>query len=228
MQQMSRGQGRTVLFVSHNIAAVASLCSSALMLRGGRLVEHGPVGGVIARYAADARPAGEGFSAGGRRGTPSGCRIVDAWLVIEGRQGSRIDWDSPFEIVIEVVAERDITVSTEYLIRDNNGAPILFSPTGLQQGITLRLGAGRHRITAACPPLRLATGGYAIDLMLVESGVRTFDYCESALQFDVTEYHNRPHGWRYTQGHGQGYMPFEVQIRSVPLPSIEGVSCATG
>jgi lipopolysaccharide transport system ATP-binding protein len=226
MQQLSRGQGRTVLFVSHNIAAVAALCTSGIFLRRGRLVQRGPVAEVITAYAADGRPAGEGFSTAGRRAAPTGCRVVDAWLAVDGQQGSRLDWDSPFEIVMDVVAERDIDVSTEYLIRDNNGAPILFSPTGLQQGITVTLPAGRHRITAACPALRLATGSYSIDLMLVESGVRSFDHCESALQFDITEYRSRPHGWRYTQAHGQGFMPFEVQVKVEEVPAADGVSCA--
>jgi lipopolysaccharide transport system ATP-binding protein len=219
------GGGRTVLFVSHNIGAVSSLCSSAFLLRGGTLVESGPVSGVVAAYAAIARPTGEGFHADGRRGRPSECRIDDAWLVIDGQRRGQMDWNSTFDIVVEVMAERDIALSTEYLIRDNNGLPILFSPTGLQQNITLQLGSGRHRITAACPALGLATGSYTIDLMLVESGVRAFDYCESALQFEVTEFHNRPYRWGFAQTQGQGFMPFAVQV-TVETVSAQGGSCA--
>jgi len=204
--------GRTVLFVSHNIGAVSSLCTSAFLLRGGTLVESGPVSRVIAAYAAQSRPAGGGFRVDGRRGQPSDCRIVDAWLLIDGQRVGRMNWDSPFDIVMDVVAERDIAISTEYLIRDNNGLPILFSPTGLQQNITLQLGSGRHRVTAACPALGLATGSYAIDLMLVESGVRSFDYCESALRFEVTEFQSRPHRWGFAQTQGQGFVPFTVRV----------------
>lgn len=218
------GRGRTVLFVSHNIGAVSSLCSTAFLLRGGRIVESGPVTGVIAAYAAQSRPTSEGFHADGRRGQPTDCRIVDAWLVINGQRAGRVDWDSPFEIVVDVVAERDIAISTEYLIRDNNGLPILFSPTGLQQNVTLRLGSGRHRVTAACPALGLATGSYTIDLMLVESSVRCFDYCESALRFEVTELHSRPNRWGFSQTQGQGFAPFTVRV-SVETVSAEGGPC---
>jgi lipopolysaccharide transport system ATP-binding protein len=41
MQDVSRG-GRTVLFVSHNMAAVRSLCSAAVLLDRGRVSEYGP------------------------------------------------------------------------------------------------------------------------------------------------------------------------------------------
>jgi lipopolysaccharide transport system ATP-binding protein len=44
------GQGRTVLFVSHNMAAVNRLCSRALLLHDGRLVQEGPTSEVTAAY----------------------------------------------------------------------------------------------------------------------------------------------------------------------------------
>lgn len=51
MEQVSR-EGRTVLFVSHNMAAVRSLCSRAIHLDGGILVEDGPVDEVVNGYLA--------------------------------------------------------------------------------------------------------------------------------------------------------------------------------
>jgi lipopolysaccharide transport system ATP-binding protein len=44
--------GRTVLFVSHNMATVSALCSRAVMLRDGRLVASGPVEEVVQGYLA--------------------------------------------------------------------------------------------------------------------------------------------------------------------------------
>jgi lipopolysaccharide transport system ATP-binding protein len=42
--------GRTVLFVSHNMPAVQSLCQTAILLREGRVVERGTSMEVVARY----------------------------------------------------------------------------------------------------------------------------------------------------------------------------------
>ena len=44
------GEGRTVLFVSHNLASVRTLCDRAIMLSGGQLVGEGSVESVIGRY----------------------------------------------------------------------------------------------------------------------------------------------------------------------------------
>jgi lipopolysaccharide transport system ATP-binding protein len=43
--------GRTVLFVSHNMAAIQALCGRAILLRAGRLVLDGSVAEVLAEYA---------------------------------------------------------------------------------------------------------------------------------------------------------------------------------
>ena len=45
------GHGRTVLFVSHNLSAIRSLCQHAVCLHLGRLVASGPVEKVLADYA---------------------------------------------------------------------------------------------------------------------------------------------------------------------------------
>lgn len=44
------GGGRTVLFVSHNMFAVRSLCDRGILLENGTMVESGPVGDVIDAY----------------------------------------------------------------------------------------------------------------------------------------------------------------------------------
>ena len=59
MQNVVR-QGRTVLFVSHNMAAVKSLCDRAILLDRGRVVADGPVDPVVNQYLELAvRPSSE-------------------------------------------------------------------------------------------------------------------------------------------------------------------------
>ena len=50
MSAMSKGQGRTVLFVSHNLPAVKRLCQSAIYLRDGQLHFTGTVNDAAALY----------------------------------------------------------------------------------------------------------------------------------------------------------------------------------
>ncbi|PKG51721.1 ABC transporter ATP-binding protein [Olleya sp. 1-3] len=50
MQDISRGEGRTVLFVSHNMAAVKSLCTRALVLKNGKTEFEGGVEEAVEFY----------------------------------------------------------------------------------------------------------------------------------------------------------------------------------
>lgn len=50
MNDVSKGQGRTVLFVSHNMAAVKSLCSKAIVLENGLITKNDYVENAVAYY----------------------------------------------------------------------------------------------------------------------------------------------------------------------------------
>src|SRR4051812_43768777 len=50
MDEVSRREGRTVLFVSHNLAAVAQLANRAVLLDNGRVAFDGPVSAAVSAY----------------------------------------------------------------------------------------------------------------------------------------------------------------------------------
>jgi lipopolysaccharide transport system ATP-binding protein len=50
MKEVSKGNGRTVLFVSHNMASISTLCTRAIMMENGTLFSDGKVSDVIDRY----------------------------------------------------------------------------------------------------------------------------------------------------------------------------------
>ena len=70
MGEVARG-GRTVIFVSHNMAAVTSLCTRGLYLERGQVKAAGPVQEIADTYLNDALPQGgkSSFRGGGQRGS---------------------------------------------------------------------------------------------------------------------------------------------------------------
>lgn len=50
MQDISKGEGRTVLFVSHNMAAVQKLCTKCILLQNGRFIMQGKTEEIIQYY----------------------------------------------------------------------------------------------------------------------------------------------------------------------------------
>lgn len=53
MQDVSKGEGRTVLFVSHNMAAVRSLCTRGVMLKNGTIDYIGSIPNTLDHYLKD-------------------------------------------------------------------------------------------------------------------------------------------------------------------------------
>lgn len=53
MQDVSKGEGRTVLFVSHNMASMQQLCSKGILLNNGKVDYSGNIGNTIAYYLKD-------------------------------------------------------------------------------------------------------------------------------------------------------------------------------
>jgi lipopolysaccharide transport system ATP-binding protein len=53
MQEVSTQYGRTVLFVSHNMSVVSSLCSKGLLIKDGEVKWDGSITGAIEKYADD-------------------------------------------------------------------------------------------------------------------------------------------------------------------------------
>ena len=50
MQDISRGQGRTVLFVSHNMGAINQLCNRGILLKSGQIIDDGTTAQIVKSY----------------------------------------------------------------------------------------------------------------------------------------------------------------------------------
>ena len=83
------GEGRTVLFVSHRMDTVESLCSRCILLQDGRITQDGPTRTVIDDYFSSLQ-TDDGTSLRDRRDRKGRgrFRFVDTW--VEDEQGNRV------------------------------------------------------------------------------------------------------------------------------------------
>ena len=119
------GQGRTVLFVSHNMQAVRQLCSRALWLQSGLIVADGPTAEVTERYLREA-PRVESLSdiASVIRQLPPdpAFRLNDIALAQDGRDVERALSGQPLEVIIRYeVLERTTGMRVFFDLCDTEG-----------------------------------------------------------------------------------------------------------
>jgi lipopolysaccharide transport system ATP-binding protein len=121
MKEIIRG-GAAVLFVSHNLNAVAGLCSRALLLDHGRVVQQGPTQDVLHTYLTETR-------------IETDTAAKDAYIssfVIRGEHGPQVSYQAgeAVWIDVEVKANRPCRrLSLTIFLKDENGYGIFDTST---------------------------------------------------------------------------------------------------
>ena len=103
MESVGR-EGRTVLFVSHNMSAVRTLCDRALLLRGGSLVAAGSASEVVSRYLGEAGTAVLSREWPDERAAPRNASAILSRITLRGVDGealSQVHTDTAFDVDID-------------------------------------------------------------------------------------------------------------------------------
>ncbi len=172
-------EGRTILFVSHNLGAVRALCTRGILLEGGRVVVQGEVGAVIARYNSEG-DAGElpVYVAQQEPDTPHVKRIE----ITQGKQVSgEFRMDQPIQIKASFDARGRRGIVFTVLLRNKEGAYIQHSSDEFAKDPEM-LPPGERICTI--PPYALAESEYFLTVAL---GIREISTIEQKLQ-DVIKF----------------------------------------
>lgn len=193
--------GRTIFFVSHNMAAIRALCSSAILMKSGRLDSIGSVETTAAHYLQDAQQAC-------KRGTsPNRFGLSLAFIRLVHRE-TGVDCDvalfnDSYELVIEVNACKPIPdAGIVARIYDDSG--ILISTLGVvEEGLRVNTLHGTSRVRFHIPHLQLLPRQYAVSVY-VHRLHETTRYLEvqEALRFEVQSANVKGASSAYQSKHG--------------------------
>lgn len=180
-------EGRTVLFVSHNMAAVLDLCQTAYWLDKGLIREHGQTATVIESYLRDAR-SGEAATAlamhAGRR--PGSVPIMrNVRLLRDNQPSDSFECYGNFELEVECVVPKDTLpqLSLGFMIKDSMGFN-LFATNMSQHKLVVPNSGEHYAFRATIAQLPLAPGMYGVSLY-VGNGSFDIDTIENAISFHV-------------------------------------------
>ena len=182
--------GRTVLLVSHNMAAVTNLCDRTLVLAGGRLVFDGPTGQAVEVYASQhtAGPRVDGQELSAFR--PSWAkRLITGGRLLDDQGGPRTCFPIGSNIQIEI----DFQCPPGRVLHvPIMGVVLHHSTRGVVGGVNTRMqasepprgsyAAGTLSCTLKRPPL--LQGTYAVDLWLGD-GPENLDCLEGYLRLEL-------------------------------------------
>ena len=187
MEDVSKNDGRTILFVSHNMAAVAALCKRTIILQNGCLIEYSSTQECITKYLNNVKKQAKNKNLANveRINNSTGeARIVDFSIHNIDSDSVVIDSSKPCkaELTFEVFHD-NITVSGEFTITDGlQGLGLLHSY--LRNGLAPVFKKGVHKLICYTEPLSLYSGSYYITLGLSRPGI-PIDYIENAITIDI-------------------------------------------
>ena len=189
MQDVAQGEGRTVLFVSHNMRAVRNLCKSSIVLETGTIACIGDVSRGIDYYMQSASSAKPDTSIADapRSGRCSGkIRFLDIKFLNEDEGEEDPHCGKKMIIRIHYQANEDCPHCRFGVgICDLYGSRLFSLPTDLTMS-AFPVRKGLHYIDLIVPKLTLSPGQYLLALHSSVDGM-TADYIEYAKKLNVID-----------------------------------------
>ncbi|HEU5459984.1 MAG TPA: ABC transporter ATP-binding protein [Pyrinomonadaceae bacterium] len=185
--------GRSVLFVSHNLAAINSLCSRCLLMDQGALVLSGSPGEVTSEYQARVHEkAQNGGSLDEVERYGSGKARFTAVKIQSCGTPNYVETGGDLEIELEISSRANIEdANVAAIIYDVSGVRLLDVNTALK-GTFLSLQRGEQaRVKFRLRDLLLKPGTYMLGVWLGRGGIEEIDSVKQAASFSVEAPHTQ-------------------------------------
>lgn len=186
-------QGRTVLFVSHNMAAISQLCGKALWIDKGKLRLSGAPAHVIASYLSSGRTGhsiwiNEDLTSGNNGDKEVLIRSAKL-LSSEAKLANVFEFDKSFNLEIESEVVHPIkNMCIVCLIRDSRGdVPWTSQDTDTTSWAGKSRTKGRYRSICQVPPGLLRPGRYFVSVGAYVPRMELIIYHENILAFDISQ-----------------------------------------
>jgi ABC-type polysaccharide/polyol phosphate transport system ATPase subunit len=200
--------GRTVLFVSHNAAAIRALCTKAMLLQNGTIASAGPVLDTLNLY--NAREETNNYL---RASKPAG-----PYCFLEITLPSSHIAEPSIRLFTRIWSQSVGNIIINVRIKDRLGAAVAvasiggFNPTEL-----VRVTAGEHAYRIAIPLQGLAAGEYRLSFDLETPFGIFHEHLEDCISFGYSPLTHTPEQRTLQQSWNVGYFSLPAVVERVRL-----------
>lgn len=180
MKEVSE-QGRTVLFVSHNMEAIKNLCLKALILEKGQLTKSGPASKITEFYLGELENSTlKGIIKAG----DEDAKIIDSRITNTNYQTvNKININEPFGIEMEYEILSDLKgLVPNILISTINGTEVLHNIY-----VSSSTSKGKHKVICWIPPNFLNNKKYKVLIAIASFTPSTVGHAIQEIIFEVIE-----------------------------------------
>jgi len=188
MKEASR-KGRTVLIVSHNAEAIASICDRGILVDRGRIRANGPVSEVMAVYLKDALVSSDGhFDLTNHPARCVGMNPVIKSVVLRNNEDlATASFYSKQPLVVELVIDTALPIRKARVaiaIEDKSGRRLFTIANFLSDSWSGDI-IGQTKVQCRVPSLRLGTGRFLVSVSIATKQHGLIDSVDTCGWFDV-------------------------------------------
>jgi lipopolysaccharide transport system ATP-binding protein len=202
------GQGRTVLFVSHNMGAVNSLCNKGILLNKGNLIFAGEMNKVIAQYSNLQKKTENNLSQITKRDGLGEIILSNIEIIAENnliKSGEKIIFKLHYHAnKFDVSAQYNFVIG----VWNHMGAPMfMLTNEYLNKKISIHKEIGT--VSFVINQLSLNAGNYSMNFLVSKNGIN-MDFIENAYEFTVEDGNYFNSMKFYPEGYEGVYQKFEI------------------
>ncbi len=205
MEDVSKNEGRTVLFVSHNMAAIQVLTNVGMFLKDGRLEYYGDIDHTIKAYS-ETFSASRSNTTQKYKGTGKHTKIIKIALINSaGEETNNYTLNDYLTIEATIATDGTENMSFELFLTESN-SQLKVGIMSLYQfeSITLPTKPGVYRFSIRINPIHLASGNYHFDAATSFLNVGWDHMIVQAVDFEIN--FSNPTGtvWDFKSSYGYG------------------------
>jgi homopolymeric O-antigen transport system ATP-binding protein len=202
MQDISHGQGRTVLFVSHNMDSIQRLCSRCLILEQGELIAQGDTASTVLRYISSNSYQAQpnqwiDVSNVRRRGTGEARFVAIQYSSLNETVSFHPYPNGQLEFLLAIESDSNLSVASFAVTIYNKAGAKLVNADVESIGQVIDLKKGRTIVRLRIEQLHLNPNIYTLGLWLNKTGGSLdipLDYIESACEIEVVNLESEDFG----------------------------------
>jgi lipopolysaccharide transport system ATP-binding protein len=204
MQDISDSEGRTVLFVSHNMDAIQRLCSQCMMLERGQLVWHGDTETALQKYISSgvyqaAPNQWINLSNVARMGTGEARFIAARYSSLDEMVLFQPYPNGTIEFLLKIESDASRSIASVAVVISSQIGTILVNADTISIGQQIDLEKGMNIVNLTIEQLYLKPGIYVLGLWMDKtgnnSGCDALDYIETAFELEVVSREASGFGW---------------------------------
>ena len=183
MQDVSKGEGRTVLFVSHNMAAVRSICTKGVLLQNGCVCYNGEINKTITKYLSFGEIKNSDRIIDNITELKKGVTINNITINGTHNSTSTIKSDQKYiDVIIDGYTEEEFDYDLMLTFKSKDGMPMMTYAYGHYMGKIVHMKKGHFNINKKIAlPQILSKGFLRVDLYfhhpMVEVIMKASDCC---------------------------------------------------